>query len=567
MPVIGRAGNHLLVDTVAEDPFGTLHRGVALRDGRFHRHLLVRVFSGELRAAGLSAKLAGAQDALLRLGPLKAYERYQVEGGPEPFAASPYAAGRSFAELFRKLRNGAAPMPMDSGLALIWSLAQEVGKLRGQGFHHGLLNPYSVWVGFDGQVQLLDAPLAGVFQELLPGTPVLQTALRPYAPPDAFGEAQRDLWQLGALAYELLTGEPLPMDDARQSLRREAVEFAALGGTDGRPPLPEELTRMLHRMLGTEGGFASLEAFNRDMERALFDGEHVPTTFGLAFYMHDAFLREANADAAALKAEKDEDFFSHTEAARRMQTRIQDNLSILSEAPVAARRRGRGGIFLAGALLAAAGAVLLFRARREAQIEALKAQVVASERRAAELAIQQGDLEHRDQEAAERRAQVEAQLLAAKDAAAQADLLRQLEEARRRQADLERQQARLEAEQRRLMDGRPVSSAKPAAAQESAAPPRPALPPAPPVPADVPPRLLVPVTSGVPAGFKGDTTPVKVRVFISEQGRPQKALVMGGDPALADLARQTALAGAYSPALHGGAPTRDWVTVSVPFVR
>ncbi|HET6331386.1 MAG TPA: hypothetical protein VFF76_11420 [Holophagaceae bacterium] len=569
MPVVGRAGHHLLTEVLAEDPFGTLYRGIALRDGRFYRHLLVRVFSRELRAAGLASRFPAAQAGLVKLGPLKAYERYQLEGGEAPFSTSPHIAGRSLAALLRKIAAGAAPMPLDSGLALIWSLSQEVAKLRGQGFHHGLLSPHTVWVGFDGQVQVLDAPLAGAFQELLPAAPGLQSALRPYDPPAGLDEAQRDLWQLGALAYELLTRNPLPPDvDGRQSARREVVEHAASGNAEGRDPLAGELKRMLHRMLGTEGGFASIEAFNRDMERALFDGEHVPTTFGLAFYMHDIFLQEANADLAALKAEKEEDFFVHTDAAKRLQNRIENNLAILAEAPVERPRRRRiGAVLVASAAVLAAGVgFLTFRSGRETQIDALKAQVVASERRAAELSIQQSDLSHHDQEEKDHRARVQQQLSEAKDTAVQAELQRQLDEARKRQAALEQQQAKLEAEQRKLADARQAYERKAAVVPEASAVR--AVSPAPLPAQDTPPRLMGQLTAGYPPGFHGlGEMRVRVRVFVSEQGRAQKAMVMDGDPALADMAKQAALAGTYSPALRAGAPTRDWVTVTIPFVR
>jgi hypothetical protein len=572
MPVIGRAGNHLLTEALCEDPFGTLYRGVALRDGRFHRHLLVRVFSEELRRAGLGAKLHSAQAGLSKLGSLKAYERYQVEGEP-PFASSPYIAGRSLAATLGRVKEGATAMPLDSGLALIWSLSQEAAKMRNQGFHSGLLNPHSVWIGFDGQLHVLDAPLAGLFHELLPRAPGLQAALRPYEPPPWLDEPRRDLWQLGALAFELLTRHALPMaDDARQLARREAVEQAADG--QGNEPLPDELKGMLHRMLGTEGGFASIQEFDESMERALFDGEHVPTTFGLAFYMHDLFLREANADTAALKAEKEEDFFAHTDAAKQLKGRIQDNLAVLADAPLAKPRRKRTGAVLAAAavLLVATGGFFALRGRRDAQrdaqIDALKAQVMVSERRSAELNIQQSDLEQKNKDEAARRARMEAQLAEVRSAQTQAELQRQIEETRKRQAALDRQQADLAAEQRRLAEARQSYEHKAAPAVAATVP---ALPPpvasAPAAPLEASPRLLAPVTGGLPAGFRGDGSPVKVRVFISEQGRPQKAMVLGGDPALAEIAKAAALAGTYAPAIHGGAPSRDWVTVSVPFVR
>ncbi|HTL97825.1 MAG TPA: hypothetical protein VL181_03370 [Holophagaceae bacterium] len=559
MPVIGRAGNHPLTEQLAEDPFGALHRGVELRDGRFHRHLLVRTFSEELRQAGLGARLA-SHPALAGPNPPKAYERYRVEDGGAPYSSLPYLGGRSLAVILDHVRAGALAMPMDSGLALIWSLSQEVAKLRSQGLPGGLVNPHTVWVGFDGQLLLLDAPMAGVLHGLMPQAPALRAALQAYEPPAGLDGHARDLWQLGALAYELLTRRPLPL---AEGARREAVERAA-EGEDGREPLPAELKRMLHRMLGTEGGFTSIQAFDRDMERALFDGEHVPTTFGLAFYMHDLFLKETRAEATALQAEKEADFFAHTEAARHLQGRIQTNLALLAEAPLARPRRRPGpAMAVAASLLAACGAFFVFRSRSEAQVEALKSQVAASERRAAELSVQQSDLDAKQAEEARLRTQAEAQLAEGRTAEAQAELQRQIEEARARQAALDRQQAGLAAEQKRLAEARLAyerKAAAPAPPPPIAAAPAPAL-------TDAPPRLLAPVTCGAPAGFKGDPAPMKVRVFISEQGRPQKALVMGGDPALADLAKQAAMAGAYAPATHDGAPSRDWVTVTIPFVR
>ena len=569
MPVLGRAGSHLLTETLCEDPFGTLYRGVELRDGRFHRHALVRVFSEELRRAGIGARLDSTQTALLKLGPLKAYEGYRMSGGETPAAVSPYLAGRSLAAMLARIAKGATPMPLDSGLALVFSLSHELAKLRGQGFHHGLINPHSVWVGFDGQLHVLDAPLAGLFQDLLPQAPRLKAALAPYAPPAGMDEARRDLWQLGALAYELLTPEPLPLaEDARQAGRREAVERAAAGAGDAREPLPDLLKGMLHRMLGTEGGFASIQEFDREMERALFDGDHGPTTFGLAFYMHDLFLQETRSEATALAAEKEEDFFLHTDAAERLRGRIQDNLARLADAPLDKPRRRMPGLGLAAvALLLAAGVgIFALRGSRDGQIEGLKAQVAASERRAAELSVQQSDLDQGRREEARRQAQVEAQLAEARTAEAQAELQRQLEETRRRQASLDRQQADLAAEQKRLAEARQAYERK--AAPAVVAPPAAPVAPVPaPVPVDAAPRLLAPVTAGIPSGFRGDAAPVKVRVFISEQGRAQKAMVLGGDPALADLAKAAALAGDYAPAVHGGAASRDWVTVSVPFVR
>ena len=190
---------------------------------------------------------------------------------------------------------------------------------------------------------------------------------------------------------------------------------------------------------------------------------------------------------------------------------------------------------------------------------------MASEHRAAELSVQQSDLEHRDQEEALRQGRMQQQLLEAKSAEARAELRQQIQEARKRQAALEQQQIKLEAEQRRLMEARQAYE------REAAAPPltRPAPVEVSSAPVlDEPPSPLGVLFAGFPPGYRGEAEAwVKVRVFISAEGRAQKAIVIDGDPALAGIAKRTALAGTYTPARHGGSPVRDWVTVTIPFAR
>lgn len=552
-----RAGA-LPTETVATDPFGSLQRGVALREGRYHRHVLLRAFSEELRDAGLGAKLDHAGPMLLRLGGIKAYEGFRVEGGAAPSVSCPYVPGRSLAQVLAKVRKGVLPLSLDSALALVWSLAQELGKLHALDLPHGLLSPHSAWVSFEGVVQLLDAPLAGFLRELLPRAPGLRAALAPYDAPAGLSGPDRDLWQLGALLYELLALEPPP---AASHLRR-AVEALSAGPEDAREPLPRELRSLLHRLLGSEPRFSDFAAFNQELERVLFDGEHVPTTFGLAFFMHGLFAQELREEEAAMKAEREADHFSRTAAGARLRNQVRAGLDSVQAPP---RARSRAWLGVGAGALAAIGLGYVLLSHREGQLTELRGQLASYERQSAELMTRQSDLDAKTREEAASRARIE-QLAAARDEATRAEAQHQLEEAQRRQAALDQQQARLEDERRHLAEARAALERQAPKATPEA--PRPALAAALPAPVqDQAPALVSPLGAVLPAGFSGASARVRLRVFVNEQGRAQKVLVLDGDPALLDAAQQAAMNARYSPALHAGAPSRDWLTLNVGFTR
>jgi hypothetical protein len=143
-------------------------------------------------------------------------ERY--EGGP--YLVMEYIPGKSLAELQHE-----RPLDLDRSLELSGQVAEGLAAVHDCGLLHRDIKPSNVIVGEDGVPRLVDfglaEPLASAALARVSGT-------IPYmAPEQARGDRDRvdartDLFALGAVLYELLTGRPPYQGETRQDLLRQA---------------------------------------------------------------------------------------------------------------------------------------------------------------------------------------------------------------------------------------------------------------------------------------------------------------------------------------------------------
>ena len=157
-----RIGQHILLERVALDPFGSLHRAVKLKDGAYDRHALVRVYNGEvLRGRGFDARLHKAGWVIHDLPREWACGRkWRIDDASEPILSCDFTPGLTLASLLRKAARARTPLPPRFVLAVLQRVAVGVRFMRQKRVGYGVLNPSQVWLGFDGSVHLLDAPMA-----------------------------------------------------------------------------------------------------------------------------------------------------------------------------------------------------------------------------------------------------------------------------------------------------------------------------------------------------------------------------------------------------------------------
>lgn len=587
MGTYSRLGSYLLASELTSDPFGAIHRAVLISGNGFDRHVLVRTFSEELFQAGLDTRLAEAGRVVPLLGGARIFGLgYQIEDGKTPHLAWDHVAGRSLAQLIDRARQEQVPFGVDHALTVIQGVAQGLVQLHAKGLSHGVLSPHSVWVSLEGSTQILDAPYAPLVKSLLPKAPVLRQRLAPYLQAEETTPLQRDFFALGAVLYELLTFEPLPVGADLQTV----LEQATLKAAQEDAPLPAELRAFLGRLLLGRQPFATVEAFCAELERVLYDGDYSPTTFNMAFFMHTLFREENDRDALAMKAEQGDNYLAYTAAGESLRSGAARVLPSEGqpESPAGSKHTPLligGG--LAAVVILGLGFMFLFRPRTDPAVQKQLAELSELSLLKKQLEQQKADLDARAKAESEKTVQLQKQLGETRSVEDRARIQKQLEEARQRSQEVERQQkvAAQRLDEQRAAEAKttalpPASVPAPPGPTPEAAPPQqeaaktqasPAPPPPAPAPAaptvSEPARLMSQVAPVFPPRALqtrwelNQDHLVRLKVYVNEQGQPMKVTVIEGVPGtygFDEAAVEAANKSTFSPATRDGKPVRGW---------
>ena len=128
----------------------------------------------------------------------------------QPYIVSQLMPGGSVAELLERAPDHRVPVA--DALRIVTEIAQALDHAHGHGVVHRDLKPANVWRASDGSVLLGDFGLAATTdQSRLTVDGLVVGTVAYLAPEQAVGrapDARSDLYSLGALFYELLTGRP-----------------------------------------------------------------------------------------------------------------------------------------------------------------------------------------------------------------------------------------------------------------------------------------------------------------------------------------------------------------------
>ncbi len=304
-------GKYLLLKKLTEDPLGETFRAGKVGQGGMEQVVLLRVFNGKgVDGEKLWAKVSarGAVHDILKSPNIgKGVDLGRVRSFP--YTAYDYISGKNLAAVFAQAARQFSPIPTDHALLIAERIslalaAAHESRLQDERVLHGFVTPHLVMVSNEGETRLLGFEVAPGLRELA-AAGWHDESVRPYLSPETLSGAPvaktDDIWSLGAILYELLTGERLPVASA--DAYGPVIDAAQLPNEG--TALPAPVAALLKKSLAPrEQRIADAATWHKTLSKLMIEGHFSPTTFNLAFFMHNLFREEIERESQEMQAEK-----------------------------------------------------------------------------------------------------------------------------------------------------------------------------------------------------------------------------------------------------------------------
>ena len=248
-PAVGhRVGHYRLIGVLGTGGMGTVYRA--------HDTRLDRVVALKFLPAYLSAQPEARERFLVEARAAAALEHPNVcsiheigsTADGRPFIAMVCYEGETLRE---RLARG--PLPAPEAVWVAVQIARGLGTAHARGILHRDVKPGNVMLCADGTVRLLDFGLAKIGDVSLTAPGVTPGTVAYMSPEQARGDPvdlQTDLWSLGVVFYEMLSGvRPFRGGNDRaviQAILHEQPERLATG--DVPPALPSIVERLMRKL-------------------------------------------------------------------------------------------------------------------------------------------------------------------------------------------------------------------------------------------------------------------------------------------------------------------------------
>ena len=323
-------GDYLLVAQLSEDPLGTVFRALYAADER--RFVRLRVLqSEELDAASvlLTVRENRVRDLALVHDAIVLRPEMDVVDGI-PFITWDETAGWTLDTMLARVRAFGIRIPAEYALLIAERLAaalEHAQSARGAGpaVEHGILWPGFVSISHDAAVRVGGFGISGAILPSLGGTR-MTAEIAPYVAPEVRRGGpltpQADVYSLGAILMELMTGR-------RPSLDTPSAELRA------GDPRSDELGMFLRRCLAEpDERFASATETHRALQQMVTGNPFSLFTANLALFLYKLLNPESQSVAPS------SDWESTSPVVLETKTRRGDSTARRANGTEPRRRRG-----------------------------------------------------------------------------------------------------------------------------------------------------------------------------------------------------------------------------------
>jgi TonB family protein len=222
--------------------------------------------------------------------------------GRDYYIAMEYVEGKDLRSLLNAGRRAAAPLPLGLALLIATRLAGALDYAhhkrdfegRELGLVHRDVSPQNVLLSFDGDVKLCDFGIAkAVSKASQTQLGALKGKLQYMSPEQAWGrhvDARSDIFSLGAVLFEMLTGERLFPGDTEMSVLEAVRQAKVRTPRQVDQSVPPEVDEIVGRALATqpEDRFQNAGEMAQRLEAVLHARKPLPGPADLAAYIRTA---------------------------------------------------------------------------------------------------------------------------------------------------------------------------------------------------------------------------------------------------------------------------------------
>lgn len=223
------------------------------RDDRLDRDVVIALLKTDDLSAESVPRLTREAQAMARLGShpniVTVYDIGDENG--RPFIVSQYVEGGSVADLLKSADKHR--LPLGQVIRIGSQICQALVHCHSQGIIHRDLKPGNVWLTQDGTAKLGDFGLAvsADFSRITLEGALVGTVV--YMPPELMlghqAEPRSDLYSLGVLLYEVVTGRPPFMGDQFVAIISQHINSPPVAPSWHNPEVPQALETLILRLL------------------------------------------------------------------------------------------------------------------------------------------------------------------------------------------------------------------------------------------------------------------------------------------------------------------------------
>ena len=286
------AGRYRLDEVIGRGGMSTVYRGTDLA---LDRVVAVKVALDPLveQSPVYLARFTREAQAAAAIGHPGVVTVYDAGAdGPTRFIVMEYVPGRSLAEILSEREH--KPLEPDEAADIAAQVADALSAAHAAGIIHRDIKPGNIMIEPDGSVKVLDFGIARALDShtLTQTATVLGTSAY-MSPEQALGQpvdARSDIYSLGCVLYEMLTGEPPFIADVSAAVLHQHVRVEPKPARERNPAIPPALNDPVMQMLAKSPGDRPQTAANvrdglRQASADSQDGSDALTTIAMAAAM------------------------------------------------------------------------------------------------------------------------------------------------------------------------------------------------------------------------------------------------------------------------------------------